>query len=197
VEPQTEGSGKVSTGRPVRRAIWQATSARNPVEVLDKELAAPHNLCNIETMRIPFALALMPCLAAGLAIPLAAQEKSDAANIRGLELRWTESYKQRQVQMLSSLLSEDFVITVEDGNTYSKMGYISHTAEPSVHVEVAEMSDLKVRMHGNTAVVTGAYHERGQSDGKPYEYHDRLTDVWMKVGGKWQVVASHYSVPVK
>jgi len=148
-------------------------------------------------MRIPLGLTLMSCLAAGLAIPLMAQEKSDAANIRAMELQWTESYKQRQVQMLSSLLAEDFVITVEDGNTYSKMGYISHSAEPSVHVEVAEMSDLKVRMHGNTAVVTGAYHERGESNGKRYEYHDRLTDVWMKVGGKWQVVASHYSVPVK
>jgi ketosteroid isomerase-like protein len=59
------------------------------------------------------------------------------------------------------------------------------------------MSDLKVRMHGNTAVVTGAYHEIGESTGKRYEYHDRFTDVWMKNSGKWQVVASHYSVPVK
>jgi ketosteroid isomerase-like protein len=132
-------------------------------------------------------------------IPLAAQEKdkSDAAYIHSMELKWTESYKQRQVAMLSSLLAEDFVITVEDGSTYSKTGYISHSAEPGTRVEVAEMSDLKVRMHGNTAVVTGAYHERGESNGKRYEYHDRLTDVWMKGGGKWQVVASHYSVPVK
>lgn len=149
------------------------------------------------TMRIPYAWALLCCLAAGLAISLVAEDKSDAAYIRSMELKWTESYKERQVQLLASLLAEDFVITVEDGNTYSKTGYISHTAEPGTRVEVAEMSDLKVRMHGNTAVVTGAYHEKGTSDGKPYEYHDRLTDVWMKIGGKWQVVASHYSVPVK
>jgi ketosteroid isomerase-like protein len=132
-----------------------------------------------------------------LAIPLAAQDRSDAATIRSLELKWTESYKQRQVDILSSLLAEDFIITVEDGSTFGKTGYISHSAEPSTKVEVAEMSDLKVRMHGNTAIVTGAYHERGESNGKRYEYHDRLTDVWMKSGGKWQVVASHYSVPVK
>src|SRR5216684_6912020 len=149
-------------------------------------------------MRLSVGSTLALCLFTGLTIPLAAQEKADTAtSIRKLEEKWTESYKKRQIDILSSLLAEDFVITVEDGNTYSKMGYITHSAEPSVHVEVAEMSDLKVRMHGNTAVVTGAYHERGQSDGKPYEYHDRLTDVWMKVGGKWQVVASHYSVPVK
>jgi ketosteroid isomerase-like protein len=123
------------------------------------------------------------------------QDKSQAATIRALELKWTESYKQRSIDILSSLLADEFVITVEDGNVYSKAGYISHTADSKVRVDVAEMSDLKVRIHGDTAVVTGAYHEKGESSGKPYEYHDRLTDVWMKVGGKWQVIASHYSVP--
>jgi ketosteroid isomerase-like protein len=148
-------------------------------------------------------LALPLCLLAIFSMPSAAQDavqdkdKSDAAYIRSMELKWTDSYKQRQVDILASLLADDFIITVEDGNTYGKTGYISHSAEPSTHVEVAEMSELKVRMHGNTAVVTGAYHERGMSGGKAYEYHDRLTDVWMKNGGKWQVVASHYSVPIK
>ena len=139
------------------------------------------------------ALSLLVCLT----LRLAAQESDAAAQVRKLEQKWTESYKQRQIDILSSLLAEDFVITVEDGHTYSKAGYISHTADTSVRVEVAEMSDLKVRIHGNTAVVTGAYHEKGESNGKRYEYHDRLTDVWMKAGGGWKVVASHYSVPVK
>lgn len=125
------------------------------------------------------------------------QDKSDAATVRSLELKWTESYKQRSIDILSSLLADEFVITVEDGNVYSKAGYISHTADSKVRVEVAEMSDLKVRIHGTTAIVTGAYHEKGVSEGKPYEYRDRLTDVWVKAGGKWQVVASHYSVPYK
>ena len=128
---------------------------------------------------------------------VAAQVKPDAATIRSMELNWTESYKQRRVDMLATLLDDDFIITVEDGNTYGKTGYISHSAEPSVHVEIAEMADLKVRLHGTTAIVTGSYHEKGESKGKPYEYHDRFTDVWMKNGGRWQVVASHYSVPVK
>lgn len=139
------------------------------------------------------AFALLGCLGPGLS----GQEKSDAATIRSLELKWTESYKQHSIDILSSLLAENFVITVEDGNVYSKAGYISHTADAKVRVDIAEMSDLKVRIHGDTAVVTGAYHEKGESSGKPYEYHDRLTDVWMKVGGKWQVIASHYSVPQK
>jgi len=140
---------------------------------------------------------LILCLLAASAVGSLAQEKSDVATIRALELKWTESYKQHSIDILSSLLADDFVITIEDGNVFSKTGYISHTADSSVRVQVAEMADLKVRMHGDTAIVTGAYHEKGESSGKPYEYHDRLTDVWMKVGGKWQVVASHYSVPSK
>ena len=147
-------------------------------------------------MRFHRIIILLCCLLAA-AVSLSAQDKSDAAAIRALELKWTESYKQHNIDILSSLLAEDFVITIEDGSIYSKAGYISHSADPSTKVQVAELSDLKVRMHGDTAVVTGAYHEKGESNGKPYEYHDRLTDIWMKVGGKWQVVASQYSVPSK
>lgn len=140
------------------------------------------------------------CLLVCLTIRLAAQEPAGAAaQVRRLEEKWTEAYKERQIDILSTLLTEDFVITVEDGNTYSKAGYITHSADPSVHVEVAELSDLRVRVRGggNIAVVTGAYHEMGRSNGKPYEYHDRLTDVWVRVGNGWRVLSSHYSVPLK
>lgn len=127
----------------------------------------------------------------------AVAQEDDAAKVRALEMKWTDSYKLRKIDILSSLLSDDFVITVEDGATYSKSGYITHTADTSVQVKLAELSDLKVHLHGNAAVVTGAYHEKGISNGHPYEYHDRLTDVWMKREGNWQVIASHYSVPTK
>jgi len=65
---------------------------------------------------------------------------------------------------------------------------ISHNGDSTVHVEISAMSDLRVRMHGNTAVVTGRYHEKGRSKDKPYEYRDRFTDVWMKINGRWQVI---------
>ena len=150
-------------------------------------------------MRISFsvtALILCICLALGAAQRSVAQE-DDAAKVRALEMKWTDSYRQHKIDILASLLAEDFVITVEDGTTFSKTGYITHTADSSVQVTVAELSDLKVHLHGNAAVVTGSYHEKGILNGKPYEYHDRLTDVWMKREGNWQVIASHYAVPTK
>jgi ketosteroid isomerase-like protein len=129
---------------------------------------------------------------------LAAQQKSDSASkVLVLESKWNDAYRQRDIAMLNALLSDDFIITVEDGTTYSKSGYIARLGGTGEHVELSEMSNLKVRVHGNVAVVTGEYHEKGTSKGKPYEYHDRLTDVWVNSDGRWQVVASHYSVPLK
>jgi hypothetical protein len=65
------------------------------------------------------------------------QEKIEAATVRALELKWTESYKQRSIDILSSLLADEFVITVEDGKVYRKAGYISRTADSKVRVDIA------------------------------------------------------------
>jgi ketosteroid isomerase-like protein len=137
------------------------------------------------------------CLILFTSLSLGQAKSADEEKLIAIEKKWTAAYKARDISLLSSLLAEDFVITVEDGSTYGKEGYIAHTADKSTHVQIAEMSDLRVRMHGNTAIITGSYHEKGTSNGKAYEYNDRLTDVWMKNDGKWQVVASHYSVPVR
>ena len=138
-------------------------------------------------------LALFCCLPA---ISLT-QQASPEATVLTLEKQWTDAYKLRNITLMTSILADDFIITVEDGSMYGKMGYMSHTADTSTQVDVAEESDLKVRMHGATiAVVTGAYHETGTSKGKRYEYHDRLTDVWMKIGGQWRLIAAQYSVPL-
>ena len=128
----------------------------------------------------------------------AAQQKSDSASkVLVLESKWNDAYRQGDIAVLNALLADDFIITVEDGTTYSKSGYIARLGGTGEHVELSEMSNLKMRVHGNVAVVTGEYHEKGTSKGKAYEYRDRLTDVWVNSDGRWQVIASHYSVPLK
>lgn len=128
---------------------------------------------------------------------LHAQQASDTAEIRALELKLLDCYKHRQVEVFAAVLDEDFVITFEDGTTYSKTGYLSYSASSSTHVDLAEISEMKIRMHGDTAIVTGMYHEKGIDSQRSYDYHDRFTDVWMKESGKWRLVAAHYSVPTK
>src|SRR5436309_2007450 len=150
----------------------------------------------IMRIRTPVVTAvLLTIFAAGLA----AQKKPEtsSAKVLALENKWTDAYKLKDVTSMNSLLNEDVIVTVEDGGIYSKTGYIAHVSDTNVHVDVAEIGDVKIRMHGNVAVVTGGYHEKGTSKGKPYEYRDRFTDVWMNVAGAWQLIASHYSVPTK
>jgi ketosteroid isomerase-like protein len=128
---------------------------------------------------------------------LPAQQKPDAEKVREMEMQLTDAYKHRQVEVFAPMLDEDFVITFEDGSTYSKTGYLSYSVTTSTRVDQVEMTDLKIRMHGNTAIVTGTYHERGQDKNGPYDSHDRFTDVWMKKGGKWVMIAAHYATPYK
>jgi ketosteroid isomerase-like protein len=154
-----------------------------------------------EKMRTPIkiriSLPLVALLAVWASTSAVAQIKPEtgSAIILRLEAKWNTAYERGDIATMNTLLAEDFIITVEDGSTFSKSGYIAHCGDTTVHVETSEMSDLKVRMHGKTAVVTGGYHEKGTSRGKPYEYRDRFTDVWMNMNGTWQVIASHYSIP--
>lgn len=145
-------------------------------------------------MRTPIFSTLVLCLLGCFAARDLAQEKPDVASIRALESKWVDAYKQRQIADVAALLADDYVITLEDGSTYGKVGFISYNAG-ALRVDVADLMDVKIHMHENIAVVTAGYHERGVLGGKPYDYRDRLTDVWMKIGGKWQLIASHYSVP--
>src|SRR5215467_4184032 len=142
-------------------------------------------------------LLVIGCLCCLPLISVAQQASSETAKVLELEKKWTDAYKEHNIKIMTSMLAEDFVITVEDGRSFGKIGYMSHTADSSVQVDVAEESDVKVRMHGNVAVVTGAYHEAGISKGKRYEYRDRFTDVWMRVDGQWLLIAAQYSVPLQ
>ena len=137
------------------------------------------------------------CVMAALPAASRAQQASQTAEIRALEMKMLDCYKHRQVEVFGAVLDEDFVITFEDGSTYSKTGYLSYSASSSTHVELAEIPEMKIRMHGDTAVVTGVYHEKGVDNQRTYDYHDRFTDIWMKKSGKWRLVAAHYSVPTK
>jgi len=144
-------------------------------------------------MKVRASLLALVLAMLGLSASGAQSKRDSASQVLAVEKQWNEVYKRGDIAMMNSLLTDDFIITVEDGQTYSKPGYIAHSGNSSVHVQVSDMSDLQVRMHGNTAVVTGAYHEKGTDKGKDYEYRDRLTDIWMNYNGRWRLIASHYS----
>src|SRR5262249_4537817 len=95
-----------------------------------------------EVLLLSLALALL--LVGAVNAPA---KEEDAARVRFLKIKWSASYKKGKIDTLASLLSDAFAKPVEDANPYSKSGYIPHTADTSIQVKVAELSDLKVHLH--------------------------------------------------
>ena len=111
---------------------------------------------------------------AALDLAVARSKAGPSSKILALESKWNEAYKHGHATR-ESPLADDFVITVEDGSTFSKSGYIAHNADSALCVEISDVAEVKARMRGNVAVVTGAYHEKVTSKAKSYELRDRAT----------------------
>ena len=80
----------------------------------------------LRSLLAPAVFLLLFCAMLG-----AGQEKSETGSlILRQEMKWTEAYKQRNINILSSLLAEDFVITIEDGSVYSKAGTLRTARTP-------------------------------------------------------------------
>lgn len=60
------------------------------------------------------------------------------------------------IDILSFQLTDRFVVAIEDESIYGKAGYVTHSADQKVRVRVGELPDLKIRMPGDTAIVSGA-----------------------------------------
>jgi ketosteroid isomerase-like protein len=55
-----------------------------------------------------------------------------------------------------------------------------------------------VRVHGDTAVVTGKTRTKGISGGKPFDFQFQFTDTFVKDGGALALLAGHVSkLPAK
>lgn len=121
----------------------------------------------------------------------------DSSKIIAMENLWNRAELNNDAAAVRLLLAEDFVMTVAEGTLYNKAEMIASVADKSYRPDVLQSTDMKVHYYGNTAVVTGAYYEKGNDKGKPWERRGRFTDTWMNLEGRWQCIASHFSVKPK
>lgn len=143
---------------------------------------------------------ILPLFALLALIPVIAPAQADSvqSDILALENSWNEAELHHDPVALGRLMSDDLVLTEPDGSVIVKSEEVAFTADPQAHFESLESYDLKVQVHGDdTAIVTGAYHEKGTFHGKPFEHRGRFTDAWVRHDRTWQCVAGHFSVPVK
>jgi ketosteroid isomerase-like protein len=118
----------------------------------------------------------------------------EATKIIAMENLWNRAELDNDAAAVQLLLADDFVMTVAEGTVYNKAQIVASVADKSYRPEVLQSSDLVVHSYGNTAIVTGSYYEKGVDKGKAWERRGRFTDTWLNVGGRWQCIASHFSV---
>ncbi len=128
-----------------------------------------------------------------LTLPLFAAAQ-DSSKIITMENLWNRAELDNDGPAVQLLLADDFVMTVAEGVVYNKAQIVASVADKSYRPEVLQSTDLVVHAYGSTAVVTGAYYEKGVDKGKPWERRGRFTDTWLNLNGKWQCIASHFSV---
>ena len=128
-----------------------------------------------------------------VSLPAAAQSQ-DASKILAMEKIWNQAELNNDAQALQMILSEDFIMTVGDGYTLDKKAMLESVKDKTYKPTMLQSDNMTVRMHGNAAVVTGIYREKGTDKGKPFDRRGRFTDTWMYIGNRWQCVASHFSV---
>jgi ketosteroid isomerase-like protein len=135
-------------------------------------------------------------LCAGLIVPLLAVAQ-DSSKIIAMENLWNRAEMNNDAPAVRLLLADDFVMTVAEGTLYNKAQMIASVADKSYHPVALQSTGMAVHYYGNTAVVTGAYYEKGVDKGKSWERSGRFTDTWMNLDGRWQCIASHFSVKPK
>ena len=115
----------------------------------------------------------------------------DEGRIVALENIWNQAQINHDATAMGSMLHSDFVFTDFDGTVMSKPQFLASIGDISNKVIQEVSDDMKVHRFGDTAVVTGATHEKGKQRGKAYEHYRRFTDTWIKHDSEWICVASH------
>ena len=90
-------------------------------------------------------------------------------------------------------VTEDYMLTNSTGKITTRADDIAEAEKQDPKYEVFENTGMKVRVHGNTAVVTGRTHTKGISGGKPFDSNFQFTDTFVKDGGRWRLLAGHVS----
>ena len=120
---------------------------------------------------------------------LAGQNAAVKRQIAALEDDWIKAVVRRDAMAFNRLLAPDFVYT-EDDRVYTREQLIKEITTGSDTVTAGVNEDLTVRVFGNIAVATGWLVLRGRGAGGPFEARYRYTDSWVKLGGRWRVVAA-------
>jgi ketosteroid isomerase-like protein len=117
-------------------------------------------------------------------LPKAGQE------VLALEQAWADAVQHQDVGKIDQIQAEEFVFTDPAGQVWTKTRELAVIKAGDLAIDSFELSELKVRLYDNTAVVTLRIVWHGQFRGTEISGPQRMTDVFVKRDGRWQCVAS-------
>jgi ketosteroid isomerase-like protein len=110
-----------------------------------------------------------------------------------LEDEWGDAFLKRDVAFMDRIMADDATWTSPEGIVSTKAQYLA-SFKSLEGVDTSWVNDeMKVRVYGDTAVVTGRTTFKWTNKGKDFSGQERWTDTWVKLAGHWGFVAGHNS----
>ena len=133
-------------------------------------------------------------LVAILTVGLSAARGQDAASdLKALDAKLTDAFKTRDYQMLGKHLADGYTLIDPRGGVHSKKQYLKHLADGTAKVKDLKETDVKVKVFGDTAFVTGLLHVKGKEKDKEVSAEYRWTRVYNKSGDEWRCVLEQHT----
>ena len=118
-----------------------------------------------------------------------ASQAAVEAEFRQIENQWAEADKNKDAAALGRLLADDWIFLSPLGPE-TKAQHLAGLKSGGDKLESITFIEMKVRVFGNTAVVTGHEHEKSSNNGKDTSGDYLWTDVFVKRQGHWLAVNS-------
>jgi ketosteroid isomerase-like protein len=98
-------------------------------------------------------------------------------------------YQNSDAACIEQGVMEDYTLTNSKGKITTRADDLEEARKHDPKYEIFENHDMKVRLHGDSAVVTGITHAKGISGGQLFDAEFRFTDTFVKDHGRWRLWA--------
>jgi hypothetical protein len=105
-----------------------------------------------------------------------------------------EASLHRDADFSQRTLAEDYVAITPLGQVTTKQDSVSARKSGQLRYDTINVSDMVVRIYGDTAVVTARADVKGHQLGEDFSGPYRYTRVWIRRAGHWQTVSYQATV---
>jgi ketosteroid isomerase-like protein len=109
--------------------------------------------------------------------------------IEALEQRWRDAIISNNVSEMDHLLAEDYIGISANGTVETKAQALALRKAGTVRITQLDLNDLKVRVYGDTAVVTSTAELAGTNGQSDISGNYRYTRVYNRRLGQWKIVS--------